>query len=321
MRALMKLFCLLAAALLLAPNLFAQGRTNVNGIAVIVDDAIITRQEVNDYIGQAAKLMLTTVRDPESREQKLSKLYENGTDDLVKRQLILHEYKTAGYNYPESIINDRIEERIKTRWRDQAQLRLDLRERGQTYETFRKQERDEILIVAMRQLKMPQDVLISPQKIRDYYEHHKTNYAVGDEVKLRLIVLNKPPADSGAVKQLAEEILRKISEGASFADMAKIHSDAPQRSVGGDSGWFEREGIRKELSEIAFSLTPGQRGGVIDLPDSCWLMQVEDRRTAHMRPLSEVRDQIERELRILEAERQEQKWVKRLREKSFVRYY
>ena len=50
-------------------------------------------------------------------------------------------------------------------------------------------------------------------------------------------------------------------------------------------------------------------------------MQVEDRRIAHMRPLSEVRDQIERELRIHEAERQEQKWVKRLREKSFVRYY
>ena len=317
----MKLFGLLTVALLVAPNLFAQGRTNVNGIAVIVDDAIITRQEVNDYIGQAAKLMLSTVRDPETRDQRLSKLYEDGTDFLVTRQLILHEYKTAGYNYPESIINDRIEERIKTKWRDQAQLRLDLRERGQTYEAFRKEQRDEILVVAMRQLKMPQDVLISPQKIRDYYEQHKTNYTVGDEVRLRMIVLNKPPGDSTAVKQLAEEILRKVSEGASFAEMAKIHSDAPQRAQGGDSGRFEREGIRKELSEVAFSLKPGQRSGVIDLPDSCWLIQVEERREARTRPLAEVRDQIERELRIHEAARQEQKWVKRLREKSFVRYY
>ena len=130
----------------------------------------------------------------------------------------------------------------------------------------------------MRQAKMPQDFLISPQKILDYYEQHKTNYSVGEEVKLRLIVLNKPPGDTGAVKQLAEEILRKISEGASFAEMAKIHSDAPQRKAGGDSGWFEREGIRKELSDVAFSLKPGQRSGVIDLPDSCWLMQVEERR-------------------------------------------
>jgi peptidyl-prolyl cis-trans isomerase SurA len=321
MPVLMKVFCWLAISFLLAPSIFAQGRTNVNGIAVIVDDAIITRQEVSDYIGSAAKLMLNTVRDPEMRDLRLSKLYENGTEDLVKRQLILHEYKTAGYNYPESIIDDRIEERIKRQWRDHAQLRLDLRERGQTYETFRKQEKEEILIIAMRQLKMPQDVLISPQKIRDYYVQHQTNYAVGEEVKLRLIVLNKLPSDSGAVKQLAEEILRKISEGTSFAEMARIHSDSPQRKEGGDSGWAERTTIRKELADVAFTLKPGERSGVIDLPDSCWLIQVEDRRAARTRPLAEVRDQIERELRIQEAERQEQKWVKRLRDKSFVRYY
>ena len=60
---------------------------------------------------------------------------------------------------------------------------------------------------------------------------------------------------------------------------------------------------------------------MIDLPDSVWLLQVEERRAARSRPLSEVRDQIERELRIRESERQEEKWVKRLKEKSFVRYY
>ncbi len=294
----------------------------MNGIAAIVNEAIITRQEVNEYIGSSEEVLRRTfARDPDELERRLSKMREDGTEQLIERQLILHEYKTAGYNYPESIIEDRIQDRIKQRYRDRVTLMQGLREMGITSETFHQQQREEILIVAMRQLKTPHDTLISPQKIRDYYEQHQTNWTVGEEVKLRMIVLNKPPGDSGAVKQLAEEILRKINEGASFAEMAKIHSDGPYKAAGGERGWVERDADRKELSDVAFALKPGEHSGVIDLPDSCWLMLVEDRRAARAKPLTEVRDQIERQLRIEESIRQERKWLKRLREKSFVRYY
>lgn len=316
----MKLFGFLALVLLFARGASAQSA--INGIAVIVNETIITRQEVNEYIRPAAQTLISTIRDRQAMEARLSRLYENGTEDLVKRHLILSEYKTAGYNYPETIIEDRIQERIKTQYRDRAQLMQDLHARLTTYESFRKQQRDEILVVAMRQLKIPQDVLISPQRILKFYQDHQTNYAVAEEVRLRLIVLNKPPSDNGQVKQRAEEILRKIqADGASFADMAKNYSDSPQSKDGGDTGWTTREQIRKELADVAFKLKAGERSGVIDLPDSVWLLQVEEHRPARIKPLAEVRDQIERELRIRENESQEAKWVKRLKEKSFVRYY
>lgn len=320
MRALMKLFGWLVLAVVVASDAFAQF-TNIGGIAVIVNEAIITRQEVFDYITPAAKTLQSTIRDDDALEQRLNRLKEAGTEDLVKRQLILHDYKTAGYNYPETIIEDRIEERIKTQYRNRAQLMQDLHARLTTYENFRREQREEILIIAMRQAKLPQDFLISPQKILNYYHDHQTNYLVGEEVRLRMIVLNKPATDSGGAKERAEEIHRKIGEGASFADMAKSYSESAQAKDGGDSGWHQRDGLRKELSEAAFALQAGQRSGVIDLPDSVWLLQVEERRAARTRPLAEVRDQIERELRIRESERQEEKWVRRLKDKSFVRYY
>jgi peptidyl-prolyl cis-trans isomerase SurA len=321
MRALMKLYGLLALAVCVISSAHAQSRTNINGIAVIVNDAIITRAEVFDYIRPAAMTLASTIRDQAALDQRIAQLQEAGTEDLVKRQLILHDYKTAGYNYPETIIQDRIEERIKTQYRDRAQLMQDLHARLTTYENFRKQQREEILIVAMRQAKLPQDALISPQKILNYYNEHQTNYLVGEEVHLRMIVLNKPASDTGGARQRAEEILRKISEGASFAEMAKSYSESSQAKNGGDTGWHQRDSLRRELADTAFSLQPGQRSGVIDLPDSVWLLQVEDRRAARTRPLAEVRDQIERELRIRESARQEDKWIKRLKEKSFVRYY
>ena len=321
MRALMKLYGCLALAVCLTSSAHAQSRTNINGIAVIVNEAIITRQEVYDYIRPAANTLLSTIRDNNALEQRLNNLREAGTEDLVKRQLILNDYKTAGYNYPETIIEDRIEERIKTQYRDRAQLMQDLHARLTTYENFRKQQREEILIIAMRQAKLPQDFIISPQKILNFYRENQTNYLVGEEVHLRMIVLNKPATDTGGAKERAADILRKINEGAPFADLAKSYSESSQAKNGGDAGWYQRDGLRKELSDAAFALQAGQRTGVIDLPDSVWLLQVEERRAARSRPLAEVRDQIERELRVRESERQEEKWVKRLKEKSFVRYY
>jgi len=293
-----------------------------DGVAVIVNDAIITYYDVQRHIQDTIDLLIAQyARQPEVMRAKISEVRAEGTEQLVERQLILHEYKTAGYNYPESIIEDSIQERIKQKFRDRATLLQGLHQQGMSYEMWKQQQREEILVFAMQQLKIPRDVLISPQKILDYYETNKTNYAVGEQVKLRMIVLNKPPSDNGGAKQLAEDIRRKLNEGAAFAEMAKIHSDGPQRATGGDAGWAERETLRKELADAAFALKPGERSGVIDLPDSVWLLEVEDKRAARIKPLGEVRDEIERTLRINEASRVQRRWITRLKEKAFVRYF
>ena len=312
------LFLLLLTVALAGPAL-AQKIVS-DGIAVIVNDAVITYQDVEQYIGQQVELLRAQYeRQPEVMRQRISETRQDGTEQLVERQLILSNFKTAGYQFPESIIEDTIQERIKARFRDRVTFIQTLRERGQTYETFHKEQYDEIVVLAMRRQNVPQDVVISPQKMLDFYETNKTNFAVGDRVKLRMIVLNKPAGDTGGVKQLATEILLK--EGAAFADMARIHSEGPQKNVGGDWGWAERDTLRKELADVAFSLQAGEKSGVIDLPDSCWIMVVEDRQVAQVRPLSEVRDEIERVLRLTETARLQKLWINKLKSKAFVRYF
>jgi peptidyl-prolyl cis-trans isomerase SurA len=317
----MRLLIALTCALLFAGGASAQ-KVVSDGVAVIVNDSIITYYDVQRHIQDMVDLLASQYgHQRDVMRQKIDEVRQEGTEQLVERKLVLHEYKTAGYNYPEAIIEDTIQERVKQKWRDRATLLQGLHAQGITYEAWKQQQREEILVIAMQQLKVPRDVLISPQRILDYYETNKTNYAVGEQVHLRMIVLNKPPSDSGAAKQLAEEILRKVKEGAQFSEMAKIHSDGPQRNNGGDAGWSERETLRKELADAAFALKTGETSGVIDLPDSVWLLKVEEKRAARVRPLSEVRDEIERTLRINEASRVQRKWLSRLKEKAFVRYF
>jgi parvulin-like peptidyl-prolyl isomerase len=163
--------------------------------------------------------------------------------------------------------------------------------------------------------------IISPYKIQAYYQEHQKQYEVSDQVKLRMIVLNKR-ADSGdGPALLAREIIEKLDNGALFAEMASVYSEGSQRSQGGDWGWVDRSVLRTNLADVAFKLKPGQHSGIIDTPEAIFIMLVEEAKPAHVKPLAEVRDEIERTLAAQERDRAYRKWIDRLKAKSFVRYF
>jgi parvulin-like peptidyl-prolyl isomerase len=79
--------------------------------------------------------------------------------------------------------------------------------------------------------------------------------------------------------------------------------------------------LKQELAEVAFNLKVGETSGVIDQPEACYLMLVEDRRPAHVRPLGELRDEIERTLMLEQRARLQKRYVDKLKAKTFVRYF
>ena len=79
--------------------------------------------------------------------------------------------------------------------------------------------------------------------------------------------------------------------------------------------------LRKELAAVAFTLAPGQVSDVIDAPDTVYLMLVEDKKTAHAKPLAEVRADIEKTLRTRQQAQLQKQWIDGLKKKTFIRYF
>jgi len=50
-------------------------------------------------------------------------------------------------------------------------------------------------------------------------------------------------------------------------------------------------------------------------------MQVEESRASYVKPLSEVREEVESTLKTEETKRLHDKWIDRLKNKSFIRYF
>ena len=133
-----------------------------------------------------------------------------------------------------------------------------LQAEGITLERHRQQIRDRIIVTWLRQKNISSEIIVSPHRVEAYYLAHRDEFKVQDEVKLRMIVLKCPgESEAARTEKLAEEILAKLKEGATFAEMATIHSEGSQRNQGGDLGWWEPSRLNKGLADTAVSLQAG----------------------------------------------------------------
>jgi parvulin-like peptidyl-prolyl isomerase len=294
----------------------------VDGVVAIVDDTAITRGELYDFTQPAVETLRRQYSgQPDVFQQKLAEMLNDGLEQLVERQLILHDFDAEGYKLPDSVVDDLIKDRIRERFGDRATLMKTLQAEGETFEQFRKDVREQYIVSVLRNKNISQAIVISPYKVENYYLAHQDDFKVEDEIKLRMIVLNKNSSDDTNTLNLAHDILTKIKEGATFQEMASVYSQGSQQHQGGDWGWVERSVLRKELADVAFTLKAGQVSDVVETPESDYIMLVEQIRPAHVRPLAEIRDDIEKNLRVQEQARLEKQWVDSLKKKSFIRYF
>lgn len=294
----------------------------LNGIVARVNDNVITFKEVLTAISSDLEFLERRYgNQPAIFEQKARELRANAVRDLVERQLILNEFKSGGFSLPDTYIEDQIAKDVRN-YGNRLTLQKTLQAQGLTFENYRQKVRERVIIGAMVDHFIPRDPVISPFRMESYYKDHLDKYKLEDQVKLRMIVLTNRPNDTlYSPKTLANEILAKLKEGASFAEMAKIYSQGSQSVEGGDWGWVEKSVLREDLAQVAFSLKAGERTDVLERPDGCYIMFVEESRLAHTRPLSEVRGEIETTLKAEETKRLHDKWIERLKAKSFVQYF
>ena len=316
----MKIFCalLVAAAGLTLP---AQAEL-VNAVKAVVHDAVVTQFEV-EYNAEAVVdgLRRQYRNQPDVFQRELYKALNEIMEERLKRQLILHDFKAGGYNIPEPILESAIQEEVDRRG-GREKLTKALQAQGRTFEKFRQQTRESIIMSALRAKNISQELIISPHRIEAYYLANQDKYKVGEQVKLRRIMLNSSSdSDAAATRKLADEIRAKIKDGAAFSEMAAVYSQSTDRRDGGLWGWHEKSGLAPELANVAFSLKPGEVSEAVPIGNAYFILFVEDKRTAHSKALSEVRNEIEATLLTEERARLEKQWIERLKKKTFVRYF
>ena len=227
----------------------------INGIAAVVNGDVVTFSQVRELMAAQEKSAAEIYHGAEL-ENKVKEMRQQAIQDLIDRSLILQEFKKKEFTIPDYMIDDTVQRIIRTDFGgDRAAFVRTLQAQGYTMARFREVQKDKMVVQAMRQSKVSDNIIVSPLKIRDYYNKNSAAYTSPAQVKLRMIVLHEGSATGDAPtdaslskKEMAQEIHDKLAGGAEFDRLAQMYSDDSTKDAGGDWGWIERKTLNEDLA-------------------------------------------------------------------------
>ncbi len=164
--------------------------------------------------------------------------------------------------------------------------------------------------------KLEQEVSITPEELNQYYRQHQDEFRIPETVTVRHILIKTPTPDANgkvdqkavdAARAKAEDIAKQLKGGANFADLAKQYSeDTSTAKDGGLLPPITRGRTVPEFEQAAFNTPVGQTTGVIRTSYGFHIIHVEAKQQARLKPLDEVKPEIEPILKKQKAQAQAQ---------------
>ncbi|OHE83004.1 MAG: peptidylprolyl isomerase [Verrucomicrobia bacterium RIFCSPLOWO2_12_FULL_64_8] len=302
-----------------------------NGIAAIVEDRVITvediRRELRPHVGSIQQ----DSRNEQEFNQKLEALQDDIVQSLIDRVLIVKDFykpkdgeKENTRQIPASVVDNQIAEIQITEFDgDRSKFLAYLRSRGLTLREYRREVTEGIINDYMRGQQHKSQSVVSPVKVETYYNENRDKFFQEDQASIRVIQLSRSNSETDAqLRAKADEVLAKFRAGESFAELATQYTDdITRRSKGGDQGWQKKSDLRREFAEVIFNMKKGQVSDPIIISEGCYLLYVEDRKYAGVQPIEEVRGDIERFLVQQMTRQSQERWLERLRRGGYVRIF
>lgn len=296
----------------------------VEGIAAVVNGKVITQSEVRGAVEAQTQMIRAMIPDPGEQQRQIRNLRDEALDSLIDRELVLAEFEKAGGRIRAEFLRDDVNRIIIEQYEGDRSAFIDaLAEAGLTLNKFMELREKQLVVQYMRSQQSRNLPPPTPREVEEYYRANSGEFREPGRINISTITLPKFTGEAGVTadtqRALAEDIRQRVQGGASFAELARTHSKDSRAADGGVWGWVDRSTLNPRIYEIAQSLQVGGVSGVIEDAAAFILIKLDSRQDGALKPLEEVRSNIE--LRITSEKRQEieQRWLQRLRERATIR--
>jgi peptidyl-prolyl cis-trans isomerase SurA len=162
-----------------------------------------------------------------------------------------------------------------------AAFRRTLEREGVSFDRFREDIRNEILISRLREREVDSKIQVGDSDVDNFLQEMQAGDA-GAQFDLSHILIRVPenasPDQIDVRLKRAQEALAKARAGADFAQLAVSYSDAPDALKGGGMGWRERDRLPELFVDALAKLKPGEVSDVIRSPAGFHIIRLNDRR-------------------------------------------
>lgn len=160
--------------------------------------------------------------------------------------------------------------------------------------------------------KLMSSIEVSDEEVKNYYEQNKETFKSGEKVTASHILVP-------TVEQ-ANDIIKEINGGISFADAAQKYSSCPSKSAGGNLGEFGRGQMVPEFENAVFAMEIGQISEPVKTQFGYHIIKLDSKSESKELSFDEVKNDIIGRLRYQKQSEAYQKKQNDLKSKYPVQY-
>ena len=269
---------LLLSLLFLFSTALSAAVQELNGIAAVVDDDVITWTELNrrvETISQQLAQNNTPLPPRDILERQI-------LDRLILEQLQLKRAEQMGIQVDDENLNRVIANIARENRLSLEEFRNALARDGIDFAFFREQIRNEILMSRLRTSQVDNRVNVTPQEVEAFLETQKGQLERNTEFHLYHILVTVPgsasPEQVQEARNKAEDVLAKLRQGADFQQMAVSYSSGQQALEGGDLGWRRAAQLPTLFADEVLGMQPGQVSKLIRSSSGFHILKLAEKR-------------------------------------------
>ncbi|HXT71964.1 MAG TPA: peptidyl-prolyl cis-trans isomerase [Vicinamibacterales bacterium] len=169
-------------------------------------------------------------------------------------------------------------------------------------EEYRLPEKRRVRFLAVDANSLKSRMTASNQEIEALYRRNEAMYSTPEQIRSSHILFKTEGKDDATVKKAAEAVLAKVKAGGDFAALAKQYSEDSSKDQGGDLSYSSRGGMVKEFDDVAWELKIGETSGLVKSQYGYHIIKLVDRKAANKRTMTDVRPQLEDQIKTEKAQ-------------------
>jgi peptidyl-prolyl cis-trans isomerase SurA len=255
----------------------ARGPQLIDRIVAVVNTEVITQRDLAERMTLVENQLKRQGTPPPAPEVLERQVLERMIMDRVQVQFA----RDTGVRVDDLQVDRTVQLIAENNKLTLADFRRTLEREGVSFDRFREDIRNEIVISRLREREVDSKIQIGESEIDNFLQELQAGDA-GAQFDLSHILVRVPenasPEQIDARLKRAREALAKARAGGDFAQLAVSYSDAPDALKGGGMGWRERDRLPELFADAVLKLKPGDVSDVLRSPAGFHILRLNNRR-------------------------------------------
>lgn len=275
----------LPAAAAAAFFLFALPGTasELDRVAAVVNGDVILVSEVE----RRFRHLVFDLRQTGSRLPTQEALVRRALDELILERLQLGIAERLGLRVSDARLERTIESIARRHNATLADLGRALAAGGIPFADFRERIRNDLIVEGVRRREVLNRIRVSDEEVVRYLSLPDRAPAEGEEYLVGHILIARAGGDTAA-RAAAEDVLRRLRAGESFAALARRHSSGARASEGGILDWRPAAALPSLFAGVIPGLAPGDTSDIIESSSGFHIVRLLDVRAAGQSVVSQT---------------------------------